>query len=98
MTLFFARYNIGVLYLRLMMLIRILFWFIVFYSLFKLLIRVVLPILINKTIRNKVKDMREHMNEFDNQPHTSSTDASSFTKKQATAPSKGDYIDFEEVK
>lgn len=95
---FLGEDNIAALYLRLMMLIRILFWFIVFYSLFKLLIRVVLPLVINKVVREKVKDIRENMNTFEGQPPPSDANTANFTKKQTSTPSKGDYIDFEEVK
>jgi hypothetical protein len=79
------------------MLLRILFWFIVFYSIFKLLIRVVLPLVIKTTVRNKMKNMSEQMGQFDNN-HTAAPQPETFTKQHTTSTSKGDYIDFEEVK
>jgi hypothetical protein len=81
-----------------MILLRILFWFIVFYSLFKLLIRVVLPLLIKNTLQAKMKDMQENRGTFDDKEHTTDTASQPPLKKEKNTSSKGDYIDFEEVK
>jgi hypothetical protein len=81
-----------------MILIRILFWFIVFYSLFKLLIRVVLPLLIKSTIRGKMKDSTQNPREFESNHNRSDYTSKTSAKKQTTKASNGDYIDFEEVK
>lgn len=81
-----------------MVLIRILFYFIIFYSLFKILVRVVLPLVIKKTLQSKMKDMRQHMGEFENQNRSPTPQPETFAKKETTTSSKGDYIDFEEVK
>ena len=80
-----------------MMLIRLLFYFVVFYSLFKFLIRVVLPLLVTTNrVRTKMRDMNQNMADFEDQ-HKSAT--FSDTEKSNVRPaSKGDYIDFEEVK
>ncbi|MCW3115397.1 MAG: hypothetical protein JWR18_3793 [Segetibacter sp.] len=81
-----------------MVLIRILFYFIVFYSLFKLLIRVVLPFVIKRTLQSKMKDIRQNMGEFENGGKSTQPQPDSFTKKETSTAAKGDYIDFEEVK
>lgn len=82
-----------------MILIRILIWFIVFYSLFKLLIRVVLPLLIKNTLQSKIKNMQQNMGEFENNDRNTATEPQSFTtRKEPTKATNGDYIDFEEVK
>jgi hypothetical protein len=96
-AIFFAIDNTHELYLRFIMLLRILFWFIVFYSIFKLLVRVVLPLLIKTTIRNKMKDIRENTPEFDVSGQSTTPPPEARTKSK-TGTSKGDYIDFEEVK
>jgi hypothetical protein len=81
-----------------MILIRILFWFIVFYSLFKLLIRVVLPLLIKNTLQAKMKDMQGNRGAFEEKGQTTETASQPSFKKETNTSSKGDYIDFEEVK
>ena len=81
-----------------MMLIRVLFYFIVFYSLFKMLIKVVLPIAIKSTIRTKMKDMGQSAGRFDDTQATAQPSPNPTPKKESFTPSKGDYIDFEEVK
>lgn len=81
------------------MLFRLLFWFIIFYGLFKFLIRVVLPLLITTSkVRAKMKDMRENMDDFKTHHQNGNPRAEAFTKHETTASSKGDYIDFEEIK
>lgn len=90
-------------YLHLMMLIRILFYFILFYSLFKIITRVVLPLLIGtRQVRAQMKDMKQTMEAFEAQKQSTTTTAPQSKEagfgKQNTTASKGDYIDFEEVK
>ncbi|MCW3106119.1 MAG: hypothetical protein JWQ09_625 [Segetibacter sp.] len=97
-TIFFTIGNNHAQYLRQMMLIRILFYFIVFYSLFKFLIRFVLPLVITtRNVRAKMKDMRQNMEEFQNNNPTANPGSEAFAKKEAAPASKGDYIDFEEI-
>ncbi len=81
-----------------MILIRILFWFLVFYSLFKLLVRVVLPLLIKSTLRSKMNDLRQNTGEFESSKDPINHTSETLNKKQTTTTSKDDYIDFEEVK
>jgi hypothetical protein len=81
------------------MLIRILFWFIVFYSLFKFLIRIVLPLIATtRTVRSKVKDMRQNMGEFESSSQPATGPSERPAPKEDAPVSKGDYIDFEEIK
>jgi hypothetical protein len=81
------------------MLFRVLFYFIIFYSLFKFLIRVVLPLLVTTSkVRTKMKDMRENRDKFEAQNQTDPVGTQASTKKETTPSAKGDYIDFEEVK
>ena len=87
-----------------MLLIRILFYFVLFYTLFKLLIRVVLPLVIGtRQVRAQMKDMRQNMEAFEARQQSTTqsaakTEAAGFGTKEPTTTSKGDYIDFEEVK
>lgn len=81
------------------MFIRILFWFIVFYSLFKVIIRVVLPLLItSKNVRSKVNDMRQKRSEFEANNRTTSNFNAEESKKRDKPYVNDDYIDFEEIK
>lgn len=96
---FFVNDNNDAYYLRKIMLIRILFWFIVFYFLFKFIIRVVLPIVVTtKNVRSKMKDMRQNMEEFESANQSTTPRPENFQKKEASPSEKGDYIDFEEIK
>lgn len=81
------------------MFLRILLWFILFYSLFKLLVRVVLPFLIKKAVQGKMKD-RQRKEAFEDVSAGSSTNIRSdaFEKEATRTTAKGDYIDFEEIK
>lgn len=57
-----------------------------------------LPLLITTNkVRTKVKDMRESMAENDSQHQKAETSSQAFRKAEGPAPSKGDYIDFEEL-
>ena len=81
------------------MLIRILFYFVLFYSLFKFLIRVVLPVIITTgKVRSKMKNMQQNMSDFENTQNVNTGSQSFPNKETSTTTSKGDYIDFEEVK
>ena len=80
------------------MVIRVLFYFILFYSLFKFLIRVVLPLIITTgKVRSKMNDVRQNMAQFDANPQATPPRSEASAKKEASPASKGDYIDFEEV-
>ena len=81
-----------------MVLIRILFWFIVFYSLFKLLVRVVLPFVIKKALQSKMKDLKQNMGEFEARQQTPAPQSNATKGKEAQKATTGDYIDFEDVK
>lgn len=75
------------------MLGRILFWFILFYALYKLVVNIIIPV---ASAFFKVKGAMKNMtqpNQNDNTPHTSDKPDS-----KQTVVEKGDYIDFEEVK
>jgi hypothetical protein len=80
------------------MVIRILFWFIIFYLLFKFLFKFVLPVVIaTRKVRSKIKEMNEEAQLGSNgQPGDSRPEA--FQPKETSPASKGDYIDFEEIK
>jgi hypothetical protein len=80
------------------MVIRILFWFIIFYLLFKFLFRFVLPLVIaTRKVRSKIKEMKEEA-QFSNNHQSSESPTDAFQPKQTSPASKGDYIDFEEIK
>jgi hypothetical protein len=81
-----------------MILVRILFWFIVFYALFKFVFRVVIPLVITTSkVRSKIKEMKENGSDFTTHAQTH-PDADRFATKESTPSAKGDYIDFEEIK
>lgn len=79
------------------MLIRLLFWFLVFYVSFKFIIKVIIPVfLTTKNVRANMREMNEKMHEA----HSNTEDgARNFNEPDAkTSAAKGDYIDFEEIK
>ena len=80
------------------MVIRILFWFVIFYLLFKFLFRFVLPLVIaTRKVRSKMKEMNEDA-QFAGHHQRNESQAGAFQPKDASPASKGDYIDFEEIK
>lgn len=77
------------------MFIRLLVWFIVFYLLLKFIIRIVIPVfLATRNVQSKMKDINENMNDF----HSSESSSPADKEVRKKSKSKGDYIDFEEVK
>ena len=80
-------------YLRIIMLGRLLFGFILFYALYKLVVNIIIPV---AAAFFKVQGAMKNMtppNQNDNTPHTNDKQES-----KQTVVEKGDYIDFEEVK
>ena len=81
------------------MLIRLLFWFILFYFLLRFIIRVVIPIVIaTKEASSKIKDINENMNGYQSAGHSAASKDKSSASHPNTSSAKGDYIDFEEIK
>ena len=82
------------------MLLRIFFWIIACYFLYKFIFGFVIPVIMaTRNVRSKMKDMRQHMGEFEGDNSSSNMPNETFTKKEAnTSSAKGDYIDFEEIK
>lgn len=82
------------------MFIRLLFWFILFYSLLTFLIRVVIPVLTaTKSIRSKAREMNENKDNFQSAGGASNSKEKTFTTSGTkTSRGKEDYIDFEEIK
>ena len=81
------------------MLIRLLFWFILFYFLLSFLIRVVIPVVMaTKDISAKAKDINENMNGYQSATPSSTPQDESVKSHSKTSSAKGDYIDFEEIK
>lgn len=80
------------------MLIRLLFWFILFYFTFQFVLKVVIPVLTaTRAVRSKVKDVNEKRSSF--QPDdTVSANENTAQSQTKTSSAKGDYIDFEEIK
>ena len=84
----------------------VILWFIVIYLLFRFIFRFVIPVIsATRTVRSKVNEMRQTMESYQNtsgpgtQEATVDNGSSSYNSRQAKpADSKGDYIDFEEVK
>ncbi len=81
------------------MLIRLLFWFILFYFLLRLIIRVVIPVVMaTKDVNSKMKDINENMNGHQSTRHSPATKDEPSPSHSNTSSTKGDYIDFEEIK
>lgn len=81
------------------MLIRLLFWFILFYLLLRFLIRVVIPVVTaTKDAGAKMKDINENMNGYHSAGHSATPKDKSSASHSNTSSAKGDYIDFEEIK
>ena len=86
-------------YLSYIMIIKLLFWFLLFYISFKFIIRVVIPVILTtRNVRSKVKEMNENMEGFKSDNTSSANDGTFGESASKTSPSKGDYIDFEEIK
>ena len=52
-----------------------------------------------KNVRSKMREMNEHMNDFQTSGHSASAKDEAFTASSSnTSSGKGDYIDFEEIK
>ncbi len=82
------------------MFIRLLFWFLLFYISFKFILKVIIPaVMSTRSVRSKMKDMNENIDNSQTSGHSSSANAETFTTSGSKTPSaKGDYIDFEEIK
>ena len=70
------------------------------YLLYKFIFGFVIPIVIaTKSVRGKMKDMDQRMSGFGSDTHSSDTSDHNYQKgKSSSSPSKGDYIDFEEIR
>jgi len=81
------------------MLIRLLFWFMLFYFLLRFIIRVVIPLVTaTRDVRSKMKDINKNMNSFESTSYSSTVNDESLKRPSNTSSGKGDYIDFEEIK
>lgn len=81
------------------MLIRLLFWFMLFYFLLRFIIKVVIPVVMaTKDVSSKMKDINENMNGYQSTRHSSATKGEPSQSHSNTSSAKGDYIDFEEIK
>jgi len=81
------------------MLIRLLFWFILFYFLLRFIIRVVIPVVMaTKDVSAKMKDINENGNGYQSATPSSTRQDESAKPHSKTSSAKGDYIDFEEIK
>lgn len=77
--------------------ITILFWFIIFYLLFRFIFNFVVPLIsTTKQVRSKMKDMHQSMNDF--QKTNTQQDRNTAAPQYNSNTAKGDYIDFEEIK
>lgn len=87
-------------YLRLVMFIRLLFYFILIYFLLAFIARVIIPVLMaTRNVRSKMKEMDDNMDNFQSSGHSSSAKDETFhNSKSKNSSVKGDYIDFEEIK
>lgn len=79
-----------------MILGRFLFWFIIIYVLYKFIVGFVMPVAgASKKMKDAMKNMQDNMNQPNAEQATTPNNRN--TEKPSTV-SKGDYIDFEEVK
>lgn len=76
--------------------IKIIIQLVAFYLLYKLVFDFIIPVFkTTNQVKKQFKDVQEKMNQF-NQQETAST--SENINRPKTAPSREDYIDFEEIK
>jgi hypothetical protein len=81
------------------MFITILFWFIVFYLMFRFVFGFVVPLITTtRQIRTKMKDVHQNMQDFQQTNQTKGSYNSTSNTQTGSNVSKGDYIDFEEIK
>jgi hypothetical protein len=80
--------------------ITVVFWFIVFYLLFRFIFGFVVPLVTaGRQIRTKMKDVHENMQDFRDSNNSETYAANNGSTKQSNSnASMGDYIDFEEIK
>jgi hypothetical protein len=81
----------------------VILWFIVIYLLFRFIFKFVIPLIsATRTVQSKVNEMRQNMNGYQTTTSNGTTvesNSDNYKKSQASQPgSKGDYIDFEEIK
>ena len=51
-----------------------------------------------RNVRSKMRDMNGNINDFHSEEKPTSSDNDSFDRRASKTSSKGDYIDFEEIK
>ena len=81
--------------------VTLLFWLITCYLLYKFIFGFVVPLVsTTRQVRAKMKDMQQEVQGFQKSEnaHGPKTAANSNTYSYKQSPSKGDYIDFEEIK
>jgi hypothetical protein len=79
--------------------VSVIFWTIALYLLYRFIFGFLIPVITaSRQMRMKVRQMQEQMNRQNGTNTNSSTQSTAGSAKQNAAPSKGDYIDFEEVK
>lgn len=83
------------------------FWLLFFYFLFRFIVGFVIPVIsATRNVRTKMKNFKENMGHFDNRTENGSTSQGAYTSYktqhstagQNNSTTKGDYIDFEEIK
>ena len=80
---------------------QVIFYIILFYLLYNLVFKFVIPIVLaSRKVRAAMKDMRQGHGQFENRDENTYTEQKTYTKATGknTSASKGDYIEFEEVK
>jgi hypothetical protein len=81
------------------MFITTLFWFIVFYLLFRFVFGFLVPLITTtKQIRSKMKDVHQNMQDFQQSGQTNNSYSTTANTQTKSNTAKGDYIDFEEIK
>ena len=84
-------------YLRIML--AILFWFITFYFLYKFMFEFVVPLIgATKNLRTKMDDLSQNQQRFESFESRENKKDNFSAKTHNNSSSKGDYIDFEEIK
>lgn len=79
--------------------ITILFWCLLFFSLFRFVFGFVIPLLTTtRQLRSKMKDMQQNEQSFKTNTSSDNDNNTHSKEQKRSTPAKGDYIEFEEVK
>lgn len=77
--------------------IKIIFYILVFYYIFKFLARIFLPVLAKKVVEKASEQFQQQQQNAKNQNNTNQQSATSESDKPKEKKKVGEYVDFEEI-